>query len=165
MSKYLITAVLLLSTTHLAYAHESRDDAKNIKKSAPHAEQKDWGIASDVKKVSRTIRIAMSDDMRFSPNAIEVKQGETVRFVLVNHGRLMHEMVLGTKKELDEHAALMAKFPEMEHSAPYMAHVAPGSTGEIVWRFNRVGTFAFACLIAGHYESGMVGAINVTSKD
>ena len=45
----------------------------------------------------------------------------------------MHEFVIGTKKELDEHAALMLKFPDMEHDEPYMAHVAPGKTGEIIW--------------------------------
>ena len=37
---------------------------------------------------------------------------------------MLHEFVLGTKKELDEHAALMLKFPNMEHDEPYMAHVA-----------------------------------------
>ena len=29
----------------------------------------------------------------------------------------------------------------------------------MVWRFNRAGTFKFACLIAGHFEAGMVGTI------
>jgi uncharacterized cupredoxin-like copper-binding protein len=43
-----------------------------------------------------------------------------------------------------------------------MAHVPPGKTGEIVWTFNRAGEFEFACLIAGHYQGGMVGAIMVT---
>ena len=66
-----------------------------------------------------------------------------------------------TVKELREHAALMKKFPEMEHEAPYMLHVQPGKSGEIVWRFNRSGTFQFACLIAGHFEAGMVGTVVV----
>ena len=75
----------------------------------------------------------------------------------------MHEFVLGTKKELDNHAALMMKFPGMEHSEPYMAHVAPGKTGEITWTFNRPGDFDFACLIAGHYQAGMVGKVKVVA--
>ena len=75
----------------------------------------------------------------------------------------MHEFVLCAKKDLDEHAALMMKFPDMEHDEPYMAHVAPGKTGEIVWTFNRAGAFEFACLIAGHYQAGMVGTIKVVS--
>jgi uncharacterized cupredoxin-like copper-binding protein len=56
----------------------------------------------------------------------------------------------------------MIKFPTMEHDEPYMAHVAPGKTGEIIWTFNRAGQFEFACLIAGHYQAGMVGKIMVT---
>ena len=101
--------------------------------------------------------------MRFTPDKLEVKQGETIKFVLRNNGAVLHEFVLGTKKELEEHAALMVKFPTMEHEEPYMAHVAPGKTGEIIWTFNRAGDFDFACLIAGHYAAGMVGTVSVTS--
>jgi uncharacterized cupredoxin-like copper-binding protein len=71
--------------------------------------------------------------------------------------------VIGTERELKEHAALMQKFPKMEHDEPYMAHVAPGRTGEIVWLFNRAGEFEFACLIPGHFEAGMVGKIKVSA--
>jgi uncharacterized cupredoxin-like copper-binding protein len=81
-----------------------------------------------------------------------------------NTGRVLHEFVIGTKKELDEHAALMLRFPDMEHDEPYMAHVGAGKVGTIVWTFNRAGEFDFACLIAGHYQAGMVGRIVVTPK-
>ena len=84
-----------------------------------------------------------------------------MKFVIKNNGKVMHEFVLGTKKELDEHAALMVKFPTMEHDEPYMAHVGPGKTGQIVWNFNKAGSFDFACLIAGHYTAGMVGKVTV----
>jgi uncharacterized cupredoxin-like copper-binding protein len=94
-----------------------------------------------------------------------VRQGETVRFVHRNTGRVMHEFVLGTRSELDAHAALMRKYPGMEHDEPYMAHVAPGKTGEVVWTFNRAGDFDFACLIPGHYEAGMVGKITVVPRE
>lgn len=127
-------------------------------------EQKPWGIAGEAKAVTRTIAVAMGDDMRFNPSRLQIRQGETIRFTLRNDGRLMHEFVIGTKAELDEHAALMVKFPGMQHDEPYMAHVAPGKTGEIVWHFNRAGRFDFACLIAGHYSAGMIGTITVTAK-
>jgi len=102
--------------------------------------------------------------MRFSPEKIDVKQGDTLKFVLKNDGKLLHEFVIGTKKDLDEHAALMVKFPNMEHDEPYMAHVAPGKTGTIIWTFNKAGSFDFACLIAGHYQGGMIGKITVAAK-
>jgi uncharacterized cupredoxin-like copper-binding protein len=126
-------------------------------------EQKAWGIAGDAKVVSRTIEIAMTDAMRFVPDRIEVKQGETVRLLHRNRGKLMHEFVLGTRSELDAHSALMKRFPTMEHDEPYMAHVAPGKTGEIIWTFNRAGEFDFACLIPGHFDAGMVGKVKVVA--
>jgi uncharacterized cupredoxin-like copper-binding protein len=124
-------------------------------------EQKDWGIAGDAKSAKRSIEVGMADNMRFTPARIEVRQGETVKFVVRNTGKVMHEFVIGTKAENDKHAELMVKFPNMEHDEPYMAHVPPGKTGEIVWTFNRAGEFEFACLIAGHYQGGMVGKIMV----
>jgi uncharacterized cupredoxin-like copper-binding protein len=128
----------------------------------PKKEQKDWGIAGEAKAVKRSIAVSMSDQMRFTPDKISVKQGETIRFTAKNRGKVLHEFVIGTKKELDEHAALMLKFPNMEHDEPYIMHVAPGKTAQIIWTFNRAGDFDFACLIPGHYQAGMVGHISVT---
>jgi len=90
-----------------------------------------------------------------------VKRGETVRFVVRNHGKVMHEMVIGTMKELQDHADLMRKHPGMEHDEAYMAHVAPGKQGEIVWQFTRAGEFHYACLVPGHMEAGMISRITV----
>ena len=126
-------------------------------------EQKDWGIAGDAERAKRSIAVGMADNMRFTPARIDVRQGETVKFVVRNTGKVMHEFVIGTKAENAKHADLMVKFPNMEHDEPYMAHVPPGKTGEIVWTFNRAGEFEFACLIAGHYQGGMVGTIKVVS--
>ena len=60
---------------------------------------------------------------------------------------------------------MMKKHPGMEHDEPYMAHVAAGKTGEIVWLFNRAGSFDFACLIPGHYQAGMTGTIKVLPRN
>src|SRR5947209_3977193 len=65
------------------------------------------GRPGDPDKVSRTIEVDMSDAMRFSPATIQVKRGETIRFRVKNVGRVKHEFVLGTLKELKQHAALM----------------------------------------------------------
>jgi uncharacterized cupredoxin-like copper-binding protein len=127
-------------------------------------EQKDWGIAGDARSARRTVEVRMGDNMRFSPDRIDVRLGETVRFRVHNTGKLMHGFVIGTKAENARHAELMMKFPNMEHEEPYMAHVAPGKIGEIIWTFNRPGNFEFACLVAGHYSAWMVGVIVVGSK-
>jgi uncharacterized cupredoxin-like copper-binding protein len=158
-----LLAAALIGVSFGVVAHEGEDHGK--KKAGPvKKEQKEWGIAGDAKAVTRTIQVSMTDNMRFTPDRIDVRQGDTIRFVHRNTGKIMHEFVLGTKKELDEHAALMKKFPTMEHDEPYMAHVGAGKTGEIVWTFNRAGEFDFACLIPGHYEAGMVGKIIVVAS-
>ncbi len=157
-----LIAVLLASASAFTWAH---GDATHAKATGPaKMEQKAWGIAGNPKKVNRTIRFTMTDAMRFDPSQITVKQGETIRFAIKNNGGMLHEMVIGTPQDLDEHAALMLKFPNMEHDEPYMAHVGAGKTSEIVWTFNRPGDFDFACLIAGHYQAGMRGKITVTAQ-
>lgn len=125
------------------------------------AEQRAFGIAGDPKRATRTIEIDMRDTMRFVPAQIDVKRGETVRFVVRNSGAVLHELVLGGMTDLEHHAALMKKFPGMEHDAPYMVHVDPGKQGEFVWQFNRAGEFNYGCLIPGHFEAGMIGRIRV----
>ena len=103
----------------------------------------------------------MDDRMRFVPDRVSVKRGETIRFVVHNAGKVKHELVLGTRAELKAHAALMRKFPEMEHTDPNRLSVDPGKTGTLVWQFTRAGTFDFACLQPGHFEAGMRGKITV----
>lgn len=152
-------ATLALGQSMRAFAH---GDSKSGHAAKPaKAEQKPFGIAGDPKRVSRTVDITMSDDMRFSPSMLDVRLGETVRLRCRNSGKVMHELVIGTQEELAAHAELMKKFPGMEHEEPYMVHVAPGKSGSIVWNFNRAGQFKFACLIAGHFEAGMVGTVTV----
>jgi len=134
-------------------AHEHGEPAK--------PKQQVWGIAGEARAVKRTVEITMLDTMRFAPDKVEVALGETVRFVVKNGGKLGHEMVIGTRKTLDDHAAEMMKAPGMGHEEPHSVHLDAGKTGEIIWNFNRAGDFEFACLIAGHYQAGMRGSIKV----
>lgn len=160
-----MTVAALLSQSGLALAHDSGSAGHAATPSAPSiAQQKSFGIDGEPAKVVRVLQIVMTDDMRFTPDAIAVAQGETVKIVVSNHGKIMHEMVLGSAVDLQQHAEMMRKFPTMQHQAPYMAHVSPDASGEIVWRFNRAGVFDFACLIPGHSEAGMRGQIKVLAS-
>lgn len=154
----IIATSALLVWAGATLGHQSHAPAKTT----VVKEQKDWGIAGDARAVQRTLTVTMSDTMRFTPDNFTVKAGDTVRLIIKNQGKLMHELVIGTPKELEAHAAMMVKFPDMEHDEPYMAHVPPGGSGQLIWTFNRPGEFNFACLIAGHYQAGMTGRIVVT---
>lgn len=163
----LLASVPLLSfaslTTWLptaAQAHGERH-AGHMKTGPVVKEQKPWGMAAEASEAQRTIDIRMTDDMKFTPSHLDVREGETLRLRAVNRGKVMHEIVIGTREELAAHAELMKKHPGMEHDEPYMAHVSPGQRGDIVWTFNRPGDFEFACLIPGHFEAGMRGTVRV----
>ena len=116
------------------------------------------GLAS---KVTRTVNVDMLDTMRFTPSSLAIKQGETIRFVVKNVGRLPHEMVLGKEKDLKEHYEVMKKNPEMEHADANSVSVQPGKTGEMIWQFTKTGKVDFACLHPGHYDAGMKGQVRV----
>ncbi len=115
-------------------------------------------------KVNRTLTIEMTDNMRYTPSDIQVKQGETIRFIVKNKGQIKHELSLGTQKELLEHLEQMKKFPDMEHDEPGKVTLAPGKQGDIIWQFSKAGTVNFGCLMPGHFEAGMKGAVKVSKK-
>jgi uncharacterized cupredoxin-like copper-binding protein len=147
-----------------ALAHGDAHDAKD-KTSAPiSTDEHAFGKEGDPKQITRTIIVDMGDNMRYSPSQIKIRQGETIRFVVRNKGKLKHELVLGTMGELKAHGELMKKNPEMEHDDPYMAHVNPEKQGEMVWQFTKAGEFNYGCLAPGHFEAGMLGKITVTRK-
>lgn len=155
-----VLVVLALSLSSSAFAHGEKAHTSKEKK-AISTEEKAFGREGDPKKVTRTVKVDMSDKMRFTPDTLEIKRGDIVRFEAKNSGKIMHEMVIGTMKELKEHAELMRKHPGMEHDEAYMAHVAPGKSENIVWQFTKAGEFFYACLIPGHFEAGMIGKIVV----
>lgn len=114
---------------------------------------------------TRTVDIVMTEkddgSMVFEPSVLKVKAGETIRLAFVNKGETDHEFVMDTNEAVLEHKVQMEKFPEMEHADANSLTLAPGASGEIVWTFANAGDFTFACLIPGHYESGMRGDITV----
>ncbi|HSN21925.1 MAG TPA: cupredoxin family protein [Usitatibacter sp.] len=126
-----------------------------------HGGEKSIGEPGDPARAARTVVVSMKDSMRFDPSAIRVKRGETLRIVARNDGKVVHELVLGTMDGLREHAALMRRFPNMEHDEPNMVRVEPGEKRDIVWRFTIPGEVPFACLQPGHFEAGMVGKVIV----
>ncbi|MEO5735517.1 MAG: cupredoxin family protein [Rubrivivax sp.] len=156
---------LFLSMPALAFAAGGHE-GHGMSASAPamHAEPAEHaaaGMAGDPAKVTRTIPVEMNDGMRFTPDQVTVKAGETVRFFIVNKGKLPHEMVIGTAGELKEHAEKMRKMPGMVHQDANQMKLAPGQRGAIVWTFTKAGTVNYACLVPGHMEAGMVGSVLV----
>lgn len=161
-------AALALGVLFAVEAPAHDEHHKTEKHDRSHAAETAFGRSADPKKASRTILVEMSDSYRFKPAEITVKQGEIVRFVAVNAGAEMHEMVLGTLQELREHAEMMKKQKagaKMDHhDEPYIAHVAPGNSGVIAWQFTKAGEFHYGCLVDDHFERGMIGKVVVVAQ-
>lgn len=153
---FAITALALPGATLASgnHSHEHQQDSEETAIGKP-------GVAAGV---TRTITVEMNDSMRFTPSAIHVSQGETIRFVVKNSGQLAHELSLGTEQELLEHLEVMKKYPGMVHDEPNKITLAQGQHGEIIWQFTKAGTVNFACLMPGHYEAGMRGTVTVEKK-
>ncbi|HUW37810.1 MAG TPA: cupredoxin family protein [Rhodocyclaceae bacterium] len=143
----LLSILIFALLPGLALAHGEHDGA--------------MGHAGDPAKVSTTIEVVMSDNMRFAPDEIKVKAGDTIRFNVKNAGQIPHEMVIGSMSELKGHAEEMRKMPGLQHAEPNMIGLKPGQHGSIVWKFDKPGTVDFACLVPGHMEAGMKGKVEV----
>ena len=133
-----------------------------------HGDKLAVGEPGDKTKATQTIRVTMkeTDDgkMIFQPAIIKVRKGQTIKIALKNAGGTDHEFVLDQEDKIMEHKAVMEKFPEMEHEDPNAIRFAPEKSGEIVWKFTNDGVFKIACLVPGHYDSGMHGDVTVAKK-
>lgn len=148
----------------------------------------DFGQPAPAAKATRSVEVVMGD-MSFDPKAIAVKAGETVRFVLVNKGQLLHEFNLGDAAMHAAHQQEMLQMQQsgmltptgmkemshdmagmdhaamghgMKHNDPNSVLVEPGKTAELTWTFSKATSLEFACNIPGHYQAGMVGKLTVS---
>jgi uncharacterized cupredoxin-like copper-binding protein len=120
------------------------------------------------------VEITMTDGLRFEPATVSVATGETVRFQVDNPTSVEHEFVVGTAELQAQHgmtpsggghsmggmdASMMSGATTVD-SMPSI-HMPAGTSGAIEVTFDETGTFEYACHLAGHYEAGMVGSVEV----
>ena len=141
------------------------------------------GEKGDPNNIDRTIKIKMYDNY-YEPDIINVKKGETIKFIIQNLGEIVHEYNIATKEmhikhqpemqKLVDHGILlvdkidmnkMKKMSKKDHSLSHSHSnsviIEPKKTGEMIWKFSKNLTLEMACNVPGHYETGMVGQIIV----
>jgi len=121
-----------------------------------------FGSPGKESEAKRTVEFLATDNMRFSPGKLEVRLGETVKFVVRNGGKLKHEFTVGDRASQRAHALMMKKMPGMKHEdEPGTVTLEPGETKTVVWKFDKkpATPLEFACHEPGHYESGMKIAV------
>jgi Cu+-exporting ATPase len=110
--------------------------------------------------VDWTITMTTADALRFAPDVVTVRQGETIQFQINNPGAVPHEFVIGDASEQQAHEREMASGGMS--AEPNAIAVPAGQTVQLVYTFDRAGTLEFACHVAGHYAAGMRGTINIS---
>ena len=140
------------------------------------------GEKGKASETTRTITIKMYDNY-YEPAQIQIKKGETIKFIVFNAGELVHEFNIATKEMHIKHQPEMMmmvkneillsnrvdkekmkqmakKNPSMSHSHSNSVLLSPGEKGELVWKFNNKVKLEAACNVPGHYEVGMIAKIN-----
>lgn len=88
------------------------------------------------------------DEMRFTPNRIDMKVDQTIVLRLVNRGAQRHDLAFPS-----------LHMPGLEGQE---AILEPGETRTISLRFEAPGEHTFLCSLPGHAAAGMTGAVFVT---
>ena len=141
------------------------------------------GVKGKLSEVNRTIEIKMYDNY-FEPNVLNIKKGETIKFIVKNYGELVHEFNIATKEmhikhqpemmKMVEHEILLVdridkeKMKQMAKKDHSMAHshsnsvlLEPNEIDEIIWKFSTTANLEAACNVPGHYDVGMVADIKI----
>jgi len=151
MIKSILLSVVALATANLATAGST-----NIMPDNGHTMS---GMSAEhramVAEPTRTIKVNATDNMSFTPTNWAIKQGEVIRFVVTNSGKIAHEFVVGNASEMREHKQMMKVMPDMAHDEGNAVSLAPGETRELILPFSYSGDFQAACNVPGHYEAGM----------
>jgi len=179
MKNLLLTTALAFTFAVPAYAagtHADKHDEAKTEEAEGHGDhggehaEMMIGMPGDPSKVDRTINITLleTDDgeMLIKGEPLDIMQGETIRFMVKNVGELEHEFVLDTVESNAKHKIEMAEMAGMDmgHEDPNRITLDAGGEGEVIWTFANAGMFEAACLIPGHYESGMFREVKVGEK-
>lgn len=114
---------------------------------------------------TRDIAVTISG-MRFVPDHVEVRVGETIRFVVTNPTKVGHELFIGEMAEqLAHHRKVMNQSPAeqiqaMQHTG-YGIYLDPEGRGELTYHFSTAGQITIGCHVHGHWEAGMLATITV----
>lgn len=166
------TALFTFAMTHPSFAAGSH--------AGGHAHGPNIGqVGSD--QIDRVIEVELGE-MFFTPDALDITQGETVRFVIRNTGDFVHEFSIGTEEMHEAHEQEMMHLMDegvlevdrinhdvmsegaMNHDDPNSVLLEPGHQVELVWEFSGNTEIELSCNVPGHRGGGMVAALHMLDQ-
>ncbi len=147
-----IIHAFVIASALLAYSQAFADpghDHRNLKVA--------FGSPGKESEVMKTVNVEAGDQMRFVFDRTDIRQGDVVKFIVRNSGKIRHEFSIGDTAYQRAHATMMKKIPDMVHNDPNMVTLEPGETKTLFWKFDKPvqGKIVFACHEQGHFEAGM----------
>src|SRR6266567_3386428 len=100
--------------------------------------------SANSRPVSRTIQLTTTDTLRFAPDSLAVRAGDTIAFEISNPGATPHEFFIGTPAEQLAHEREMADGSGML-AEPNAVDVPAGKTVRLVYSFDQPGTLEYGC--------------------
>lgn len=168
----LLSFTMMSSVSFASGDHEHDHGAKEEKKTQDMNHEMHEGMehgasmvgkAGSEEAVTKVIKVEATDQMRFIYEPFEAKAGETIKFIVTNTGKIMHEFAIGTKDEHTAHGKMMMANPNMKHGASSgMISIEPGKTESLIWEFGKSMSAQLACNVPGHYQAGMHSDIKFT---
>jgi uncharacterized cupredoxin-like copper-binding protein len=150
-----------LAVASMSCSSDSPDSTAHTSSDHGSSEAIDFGEPEVPEAGDRTVKVTALDALAFNPANITVAKGETITFEVTNTGEIRHEFVIGDADFQREHEREMTSGDmSMEHEDNTLV-LDPGQTGSLAWTFTRAGEVLYGCHEPGHYDGGMVGAIQV----
>ena len=72
-----------------------------------------------------------------------------------------NEILLGDKIDKDKMQKMAAMDKSMGHSHSNSVLLAPKEKGILIWKFENAVDIEVACNVPGHYQAGMIAAVNL----
>jgi len=107
-----------------------------------------------------TVRIDI-DRSRFSTDRIRVLPHTEVRFIVVNHDPIGHELIVGGP---DVHARHANGHEAYHPPVPGEVSVPADGRASTTYSFHGIGPVEYACHLPGHYQYGMHGVVEVVAR-
>ena len=122
------------------------------------------GHGSHSSTADRVVNVTMRD-IAFDPATVEVKAGETVRFVFHNEGQIRHDAFIGDEAAQAEHEKEMQEAGsdgKDGHGDGHGVTVDPGDIDSLTHTFKTGDVLVIGCHQVGHYAAGMKVAVTVS---
>jgi len=106
------------------------------------------GFVAGTAASPRVVQVVATAQLRFLPDEVIVKQGETVTFEVAS-------IAPSCTSSWSDQRPISPPTP----GTPEIADIGMMGARSVAYTFDGPGPYAFACHVTGHYEAGMAGTI------